>query len=76
MSDLSSPQGRIGLAILLLVVLGLGYLLWSRSAPPVPQPAPGQSLATTVGCLWVCDSASAAARGTNGWVHSAPLFRA
>lgn len=49
MLDLSEPQGKAGLAILLLVLLGLGYLLWARSAPPVPRPAPGQTLENPMG---------------------------
>src|SRR5712691_9979116 len=44
MLDFSDPQGKVALAIIILVVVAAGYFLWTRSAPPVPQRLPGQRL--------------------------------
>jgi hypothetical protein len=49
MFDLSDPQGKAALAVVILVVLALGYFLWARSAPPVPRPLPGQTLQNPLG---------------------------
>jgi hypothetical protein len=49
MPDFSDTQGRMGLVVLALVLLVAGYLFWTRSAPPVPKPAPGQTLQNPFG---------------------------
>jgi len=49
MLDLSDSQGKIALAVLVVVVLLVGYFLWTRTAPPVPTPAPGQTLQNPLG---------------------------
>jgi hypothetical protein len=49
MFDFSDTQGKISLAVIILVVLAVGYFLWTRSAPPAPQPLPGQSLQNPLG---------------------------
>lgn len=37
------------IGIIALVVLALGYFVWTRSAPPEPHPLPGQTLANPFG---------------------------
>jgi hypothetical protein len=49
MFDFSDTQGKVALAVIILVVLAAGYFIWTRSAPPVPQPLPGQSLQNPLG---------------------------
>jgi hypothetical protein len=49
MLDLSESQGKIALAVLVVVVFLVGYLLWTKTAPPVPVPAPGQTLQNPLG---------------------------
>jgi hypothetical protein len=47
--DINSPQGKIIIAVLVLLVIGVGYFLWTKSAPPTPQLGPGQSLQNPFG---------------------------
>jgi hypothetical protein len=49
MFDFSDTQGKVALAVIILVLVAAGYFLWTRSAPPVPQPLPGQSLQNPLG---------------------------
>jgi hypothetical protein len=49
MFDFSETQGKVSLTVIILVVLALGYFLWTKSAPPAPQPLPGQSLQNPLG---------------------------
>ena len=49
MLDFSDAQGKVALAVIILVVLAAGYFVWTRSAPPVPTPAPGQTLQNPLG---------------------------
>jgi hypothetical protein len=42
--DLSEPQGKLFLAIIVAVVLVVGYFLWTKSAPPTPRVPAGQTL--------------------------------
>jgi hypothetical protein len=49
MPDLSDSQGRLGLVVIVLVLGLAAYFVWTRSAPPVPQPAPGQTLQNPLG---------------------------
>jgi hypothetical protein len=49
MLDFSDAQGKVALAVIILVVLAAGYFVWTRSAPPVPRPAPGQTLQNPLG---------------------------
>jgi hypothetical protein len=47
--DFNSPQGRIIIAVIVLVVIGLGYFMWTKTAPPTPRLGPGQSLENPFG---------------------------
>jgi hypothetical protein len=49
MFDFSDTRGKLALVVILLFVLLAGYLVWTRSAPPMPQPLPGQSLQNPLG---------------------------
>ena len=49
MFDTSDSPGKMRLALLVVVILALGYFLWTRSAPPAPRPAPGQTLENPFG---------------------------
>lgn len=76
MLDFRDPQGRIALAAIVLVVLVVGYFLWTRSAPPAPQPLPGQSLQNPLGTAAPGPGgAPAAPPGPVGPSPSAPFVR-
>jgi hypothetical protein len=49
MLDFSDRQGKMGLAVIVVVVLVAGYFLWTRSAPPTPTIPPGQTLQNPFG---------------------------
>jgi hypothetical protein len=49
MFDFSGPQGKWALAVIVVVLLAVGYLLWTKSAPPTPRPLPGQTLENPFG---------------------------
>ena len=46
---LSDTQGKVALVIVIVVVLGLVYFLWSKSASPTPVIPPGQTLQNPFG---------------------------
>jgi hypothetical protein len=49
MLDFGDRQSKMRLAVLAVVVLAVGYFLWTRSAPPEPTIPPGQSLRNPFG---------------------------
>jgi hypothetical protein len=49
MFDFSDTRGKVGLIVIILAILVAGYFVWTRSAPPAPQPLPGQSLQNPLG---------------------------
>jgi hypothetical protein len=61
--ELSSPQGKLALVIIVLVVLAAGWFLWNKSAPPVPTVPPGQTLANPFGTAQPGPSGAPSARG-------------
>ena len=49
MLNFNDPQGKVALAVIILAILVAGYFVWTRSAPPVPRPAPGQTRQNPLG---------------------------
>lgn len=47
--DLSTPRAKVGIAIAAVLVLGLFYFLWTKSASPEPTLPPGQSISNPAG---------------------------
>jgi hypothetical protein len=47
--ELSEKQIKLAIGVLVLVVIGLGYLVWTRSATPEPTALPNQSLLAPMG---------------------------
>jgi hypothetical protein len=47
--DLSSTPGKIALTVVVLLVVGLIYFLWTKSAPPEPVIPAGQSISNPTG---------------------------
>jgi hypothetical protein len=47
--QLSETQTKVMLGVLVVVVIGVVYLLWARSAPPEPVLGPGQTLSNPLG---------------------------
>jgi hypothetical protein len=47
--QLSETQTKMLMGVLVVVVIGVVYLLWTRSAPPEPTLAPGQTLSNPLG---------------------------
>jgi hypothetical protein len=47
--QLNDSQTKLAAVLIIVVVIGLGYLLWTRSAPPEPVPLPGQTLQNPLG---------------------------
>jgi hypothetical protein len=47
--DLSSTPGKIGLAVVVLLAVGLIYFLWTKSVPPEPVIPAGQSISNPTG---------------------------
>ena len=47
--QLSETQTKMAAVLIVLVVIGLAYVLWSRSVPPEPVPGPGQTLSNPFG---------------------------
>ena len=45
----SDTQTKIAVSVLVVVVIGLVYFLWSRSAPPEPVPGPNQTIKNPFG---------------------------
>jgi hypothetical protein len=49
MLDLSQTRDKLAIAVIVILVLGGGYLLWRRSAAPAPAVPAGQSLQNPFG---------------------------
>jgi hypothetical protein len=47
--ELNEKQVKLAIGALIVVVIGLGYLVWTRSAAPEPSPLPNQSLLAPMG---------------------------
>jgi hypothetical protein len=47
--QLSDTQTKVMVGVLVLVVIGVVYMLWTRSVPPEPVIGPGQSLKNPLG---------------------------
>jgi hypothetical protein len=47
--DLSSTPGKIALAVVVLLAVGLIYFLWTKSVPPEPVIPAGQSISNPTG---------------------------
>jgi hypothetical protein len=76
MLDLSEAQGKVALAIIVVVVLAVGYFLWAKTAPPTPAPLPGQTLQNPFGSAAPGPGgAPAASPGPMGPSPNAPFNR-
>jgi hypothetical protein len=75
MLDLSEPQGRVALLVILAAVLIAGYFLWTRTAPPVPRPGPGQTLENPFGTAAPRPGGAPAAPNVTGPSPGAPFAR-
>ncbi len=47
--QLSEGQNKVGIIVIILVVVGVGYFLWTRSVPAEPTIGPGQTIANPMG---------------------------
>ena len=47
--QLSAAQTRLAMGLIVALVAGLAYFLWTKSAPPAPAPGPGQTIQNPFG---------------------------
>jgi hypothetical protein len=47
--ELSDTQGKVAIAIVVLLVLAIGWFMWKKSGPAPPTLGPGQTLQNPFG---------------------------
>jgi hypothetical protein len=63
--QLSETQTKVAVVFIVLLVIGVGYFLWTRSVPPEPVPGPGQTIQNPLGEPRPSTASGTGGMGTN-----------